>query len=166
MDLQLECVLEAAVHPDVKAALVSARAHMNSGSGGHRRGGKALVPIWEATRQRAAEVGEWQVVRLLQNSLDYAEGRILQPDFDEGYRLFQEGARNENLRKFAVKTLWNLFGFAARASREYVDEHPRAGVDDLIAHFGSLSEDARFLDAPEDRPGRYCVLRGRAELGV
>ncbi|MEV0035297.1 Shedu anti-phage system protein SduA domain-containing protein [Streptomyces sp. NPDC050804] len=166
LDLQLKCVLEAAVHPDVKAALVSARAHMNSGSGGHRRGGKALVQMLEATRRRAADVGEWQVVRLVQDSLDYAEGRILQPDFDERYRLFQDGVRNQNLREFASNTLWNSFRFVAGASREYVDKHPRAGVDDLIAHFGSLSEDARFLDAPEDRPGRYRVLRGRAELAV
>ncbi|MEU6853042.1 Shedu anti-phage system protein SduA domain-containing protein [Actinacidiphila alni] len=39
-------------------------------------------------------------------------------------------------------------------------------MDELVAHFGSLAEDARLLDAPEDRPGRYRVLRGRAETAV
>jgi Domain of unknown function (DUF4263) len=166
LDLQLDHVLSAAVHPDVKAALVAARRHMNSGHGGHRRGGKVLVQLLETVRQHAADIGEWQVVRLVQDSLDYAEGRILQPDFNDRYRLFQDGVRNTTLRKFVGNMLWNSFKFVAEASREYVDEHPDAGVDDLIAHFGSLSEDARFLDAPEDRPGRYRVLRGRAETVV
>jgi len=166
LDLQLKSVLEVAVHSDVKAAIVSARAHMNSGRGGHRRGGQALVRMLQAVRSRAADVGEWQVVRLVQDSLDYAEGRILQPDFDERYRLFQDGARNENWREFVGNMMWISFRFVAEASREYVEQHPEAGVNDLIAHFGSLSADARFLDAPEDRPGRYRVLRGRAETAV
>lgn len=166
LDLQLDHVLIAAVHADVKAALVAARQHMNSGHGGHRRGGKMLVQLLETVRQHAADMGEWQVVRLVQDSLDYAEGRILQPDFNERYRLFQDGVRNTNLREFAGNLLWTSFRFVAEASREYMDEHPDAGVDDLIAHFGSLSQDARFLDAPEDRPGRYRILRGRAETAV
>ncbi len=120
----------------------------------------------EAVRSRAADFGEWQVVRLVQDSLDYAEGRILKPDFDERYRLFQDGARNENQREFVGNMLWNTFRFVAEASREYVDQHPEAGVNELIAHFGSLSQDARFLDAPEDHPGRYRVLRGRAETAA
>ncbi|MFE7115923.1 Shedu anti-phage system protein SduA domain-containing protein [Streptomyces sp. NPDC057654] len=166
LDLQLKHVLDAAVDPDVREALVSARRHMNSGSGGHRRGGKALIQMLEGVRRSAADTGEWQVVRLVQDSLDYAEGRILQPDLNDRYRLFQDGIRNTNLRNGVGNALWSSFRFVAEASREYAQEHPDADVDDLIAHFGSLSEDARFLDAPEDRPGRYRVLRGRAEIAV
>ncbi len=72
----------------------------------------------EAVRSCAAVFGEWQVVRLVQDSLDYAEGRILKPDFDERYRLFQDGARNENQREFVGNMLWNTFRFVAEASRE------------------------------------------------
>ncbi|MFJ5228231.1 Shedu anti-phage system protein SduA domain-containing protein [Streptomyces sp. NPDC088400] len=166
LDLQLKLVLSEAVNPDVKVALVSARDHMNSGTGGHRRGGKVLIYLLEAARQRAADVGEWQVVRLVQDSLDYAEGRILQPDFHERHRLFQDGVRNKRLEKYVGNMLGIELKYLAEAGREYVQEHPDANVDDLIAHLYLLSEDARFLDAPEDRPGRYRLLRGRAEMAV
>ncbi|MFB6948204.1 Shedu anti-phage system protein SduA domain-containing protein [Streptomyces niveus] len=166
LDLQLELVSSEAVHPDVKGALVSARDHVNSGRGGHRRGGKILIHLLETGRQCAADAGEWQVVRLVQDSLDYAEGRILQPDFNERYRLFHEGARNKRLQKYVGNMLGIELKYLAEAGREFVDEHPDADVDDLIAHVYSLSEDARFLDAPEDRPGRYRLLRGRAEMAV
>ncbi|MFE9532757.1 Shedu anti-phage system protein SduA domain-containing protein [Streptomyces sp. NPDC006691] len=162
----MEKVLEEAVHPEVKAALASARKHMRSGRGGHRRGGPALVQFLEAARQRAADAGEWTVVRLVQDSLDYAEGRILRPDFDERFRLFQDGVRSERQRKFVGSILSINYRYIAEAGREYMDEHPEASTDDLIAHFGTLSQDARFLDAPEDRPGRYRLLRGRAERAV
>ncbi|WP_103888731.1 Shedu anti-phage system protein SduA domain-containing protein [Actinacidiphila yanglinensis] len=166
LDMHLGRVLDAAVHPDVKAALVSARRHMNSGSRSHRRGGRILIQMLEAVRLRAADIGEWQVVRLVQDSLDYAEGRILQPDLNDRYRLFQDGVRNTNLQKGVGNVLRTGFTFAAEASREYAEANPRAGVEDLITYFNSLAEDARFLEAPEDRPGRYRVLRGRAEIAV
>ncbi|MFF2250349.1 Shedu anti-phage system protein SduA domain-containing protein [Streptomyces sp. NPDC058142] len=156
-------ILEEVVHPQARAALASAHKHMKSGKGGYRRGGKVLIQLLEAARQRAADSGEWQVVRLVQDSLDYAEGRILQPDFDERYRLSQDGVRSERLRKHVGNILSINYRYIAEAGREYLEEHPNATVDDLIAYFGTLSEDARFLDAPEERPGRYRLLRGRAE---
>ncbi|MFJ8992986.1 Shedu anti-phage system protein SduA domain-containing protein [Streptomyces sp. NPDC102279] len=166
LELQVEKVLEEAAHPEVKAALASARKHMKSGKGGHRRGGQVLIQLLETARQRAADTGEWPVVRLVQDSLDYAEGRILQPDFDERYRLFQDGVRSETLRKHVGNILSINYRYITEAGREYMDKHPEASVDGLIAYFGTLSEDARFLDAPEDRPGRYRLLRGRAERAV
>ncbi|MEU0838144.1 Shedu anti-phage system protein SduA domain-containing protein [Streptomyces sp. NPDC005962] len=166
LELQLKKVLEETAHPEIKAALVSARKHMKSGKGSHRRGGKVLVQLLEAVRQRAADAGEWHVVRLVQDSLDYAEGRILQPDFDERYRLFQDGVRSGRLRKHVGNILSINYRYIAEAGREYVDERPEATMEDLIAYFGTLSDDARFLDAPEDRPGRYRLLRGRAERAV
>jgi hypothetical protein len=166
LELQVEKVLEEAGHPEVKAALAAALKHMRSGKEGHRRGGQVLIQLLETARQRAADAGEWPVVRLVQDSLDYAEGRILQPDFDERYRLFQDGVRSERLRKHVGNILSINYRYIAEAGREYKDEHPEASVDDLIAYFGTLSEDARFLDAPEDRPGRYRLLRGRAERAV
>jgi hypothetical protein len=78
---------------------------MNSGRGGHRRGGKTLVQLLETVRRLAADTGEWHVVRLVQDSVDYAGGRILQPDFDDRYRLFQDGVRNTTLRKFVGNML-------------------------------------------------------------
>jgi hypothetical protein len=166
LELQLEKVREEAAHQDLKAALTTALGHMRSGKGRHRRGGKALTQLLVDARQRAADVGEWQVVRLLQDSLDYAEGRILQPDFDERYRLFQDGARNEILRKSVGNILSISYKYVTEAGGKFLHEHPEASVDDLLAYFSSLSIDARFLDSPKKRPGRYRLLRGRAEMAV
>lgn len=166
LELQLAKVLEEASHPEVRAALALALKHMRSGSGRRRRGGKVLVQILEDARQRAANASEWQVVRLVQDSLDYTEGRILQPDFTERYRLFQDGVRNERSKKFVGSILSINYEYIVDAGREYLSKHPDATVADLMAHFGALGEDARFLDAPDDRPGRYRLLRGRAEMAV
>ncbi|MFG2912685.1 Shedu immune nuclease family protein [Kitasatospora sp. NPDC048298] len=166
LDLQLKYVHEQAANDEVKRALTSVLQHMRTGRGGHRRGGKALVQLLVEARGHAASVGEWEVVRLLQDSLDYAEERILQPEFDERYRLFQDGIRNQRLRRFVAGTLEINFKYVAETGREFLEQHPGAGVDDLLAHIDSLSHDARYLVAPEGRPGRYSLLRGRAEKMV
>ncbi|WP_035799826.1 Shedu anti-phage system protein SduA domain-containing protein [Kitasatospora mediocidica] len=163
LDLQLKYVHEQVANDDVKRVITSALEHMRSGRGGHRKGGRVLVQLLGAARGQAAELGEWGVVRLLQDSIDYAEGRILQPDFDERYRLFQDGARNEGLLGFVAGMLEIKFNFAADAGRRYLEEHPDAGAEGLLAHIDSLSHDARYLVAPGERPGRYSLIRGRAE---
>jgi hypothetical protein len=139
---------------------------MNSGSRSHRRGGKILIQMLETVRRRAADAGEWQVVRLVQDSLDYAEGRILQPDLNDRYRLFRDGHRSRALQNFVGNMFWVNYKYVAEASREFLDEHPGADVDALITYIESLAEDGRFIDAPENRPGRYRLLRGRAERAV
>ncbi|MFK0014188.1 Shedu anti-phage system protein SduA domain-containing protein [Streptomyces sp. NPDC091027] len=166
LDLQLEYVHEQAANDEVKRAIASAIQHMRTGRGGHRRGGKALAQLLSEARGHAASVGEWGVVRLLQDSLDYAEERILQPDFDERYRLFQDGIRNQGLRRLVSGALEINFKYVAAAGREFMEQHPGAGVDELLAHIDSLSNDARYLVAPEGQPGRYSLLRGRAEKVV
>jgi len=64
---------------NVKEWIRQALVHMAKGQGGHRRGGAELVALLREARQRAADYDEWHVVRLIQDSIDYAEGRILQP---------------------------------------------------------------------------------------
>src|SRR6478609_2876146 len=145
LDLQLTYVREQAMNDEVKLAVTSVLKHMRTGRGGHRRGGKALVQLLAEARGRAAAEDEWEVVRLLQDSLDYAEERILQPEFDERYRLFQEGIRNQRLRRFVAGTLEINYKYVAEAGREFLDQHPGADVDDLLAHINSLSHDARYL---------------------
>ncbi|MFJ7044424.1 hypothetical protein ACIQVC_13605 [Streptomyces sp. NPDC101112] len=52
-------------------------AHINGGSGRGRRGGEELERLVETARGRAADAGEWHVVRMLQDALDYPQGTAL-----------------------------------------------------------------------------------------
>src|SRR5690348_16594555 len=163
LELQLEQVEEHAVDQHVKEWIYGALAHMAKGKSGHRRGGAELVALLAEARQRAADYDEWHVVRLLQDSIDYAEGRILLPVFEEQYRLFQDGLRSETNRKFLAGMISIELKFAAEAGKEYLAEHPRATLPELLGHIESLGRDAEFMEAPDDRPGRYRIPRGRAE---
>jgi hypothetical protein len=163
LELQLKQVEEHAVDQRVREWIREALTHMAKGKGGHRRGGAELVALLGEARQRAADFDEWHVVRLLQDSIDYAEGRILQPFFEEQYRLFCDGLRDEGNRRAAAGMISALLQFVAGAGKEYLAEHPGATLPELLKHIDSLGLDAAFLEAPADQPGRYRILRGRAE---
>lgn len=166
LELQLERILHEAKGEDVKTAISATLEHMHSGSSKNRRGGKKLVLLLSEVRLRAARGDEWSVVRLVQDSIDYAEGRIFKQDFEERYHLFQDGVRDDINRSYISGITYAGLKYAAKLGREFLDERPNATADDLLEKFSSLGEDARFLDAPEDRPGRYRILRGRAELAA
>ncbi|GGW50354.1 Shedu anti-phage system protein SduA domain-containing protein [Streptomyces caelestis] len=50
------------------------------------------------------------------------------------------------------------------SGREFLAGHPEAGIREFLEHFRAQGEDALFLQAPDDRPGRYVIPRGRAEI--
>jgi hypothetical protein len=166
LELQLEQVEEQAVDQRVKEWIRKAIAHMARGRGGNRLGGVELTGLLAEARQRAADYDEWHVVRLLQDSIDYAEGRILRPVLEEQYRLFQDGMRDEINRDYVAGKLSIEFQFAAKAGREYLIEHPGTTLPELLDHLESLGRDVKFLEAPADRPGRYRIPRGRAETAI
>ena len=166
MQLQLEQVEEHAADQHVKEWIRQALAHMAQGKGGHRRGGVELVALLKEARQRAADYDEWHVVRLLQDSIDYAEGRILQPVLEEQYRLFQDGVRSDLNREFAAGLISTTLRFVAEAGKEYLAEHPSSEWPELLGYIESLGLDAALLEAPADRPGRYRIPRGRAERAI
>jgi len=164
LELQLKAARDQCAGEYVAAAVDAVIAHMNSGQSRSRRGGKRLTDLLEAARRLAADGDEWHVVRLLQDSLDYAENRILLPDFEERYRLFQDGERSEANRSSLGQFLDILYYSAVLTVRSFADENPQASFDDLIAHIESLRADALLLEAPEGRPGRYRLIRGKAEM--
>jgi hypothetical protein len=163
LEQQLEQVQEHTVDQHVKEWIRQAIAYIGRGKRGNRRGGAELVALLVEARQRAADYDEWHVVRLLQDSVDYAQGRILRPVMEEQYRLFQDGLRSETKREFVAAMTSNSLRFAAELGNEYLTEHPGATLPELFRHFESLGQDAAFLVAPEDRPGRYRIPRGRTE---
>lgn len=166
LEQQLERTRDEATSEAVRSAITAALVHMGSGRGRNRRGGRRLIELLETARAQAADANMWHVVRLLQDSLDYAEERILKPDFEEHYRLFQDGKRCDINRNYVARTAWIAYKFAGEAIQEFSQSNPDASKDDLIDHFRSLAQDALYIDAPEDKPGRYRLLRGRAETAV
>ncbi|MEU6465518.1 Shedu anti-phage system protein SduA domain-containing protein [Streptomyces sp. NPDC046976] len=166
LETQLRVVGKETAAPAVRFALTAVFTHMHSGPGGRRRGGKELVRLLKAARGTAAEVGEWRVVRLLQDSLDYAEGRILRPDLDELYRVHRDGARKVRNRDFVASSLRAAHEWMVAAGETYLREHPGASTDDMLSHFRAQRADTGFLRAPDDRPGRYVIPRGTAEISL
>jgi len=159
-----DVVVETAVDETVKAAVDAVLKHMHGAGSSKRRGGRELVRLLEEARGTAAGAGEWQVVRLVQDAIEYAQGRILLYDFDDRYRLFRDGQRRELHTGFVGSTLKNVHRWLVDSAREFLAEHPGAGTEELLEHFRAQGEDAQFLQAPADRPGRYVIPRGHAEM--
>ena len=162
LELQLKQVEGHAANQRIKDWIRQALAHMWNGGAKNRRGGAELVALLVEARQRAADYDEWQVVRLLQDSIDYAEGRILKPVMEEQYRLFQDGLRSETNREFIGNIVAAGLRYAAEVGTEYLAEHPGITPSDLL-EYRSLEPGREIYWAPEDRPGRYRIPRGRAE---
>ncbi|MFI0165405.1 Shedu anti-phage system protein SduA domain-containing protein [Streptomyces sp. NPDC017095] len=166
LERQLGEVAKETADEGVRAALAAVFAYLRSGTGGRRRQGKELVRLLETARATAADAGEWHVVRLVQDSLDYAEGRILRQDFEERYRLFRDGGRKERHRDFVAGSLRAMYEWLVAEGDAYLREHPGASAAEALEHFRARREDTAFLRAPEDRPGRYVIPRGTAEISV
>ncbi|MFG2988926.1 hypothetical protein ACGFZK_06410 [Streptomyces sp. NPDC048257] len=166
LEWQLREVAKETGDETVGSALTAVFIYLHSLGKGRRRQGKELVRLIEAARGSAAAAGEWQVVRLLQDSLDYAEGRILQHDFAERHRLFQDGARRERSRDFVASSLRAMHEWLVAACEAFLRDHPGAGAEEVVEHFRSQGRDAAFLRAPEDRPGRYVIPRGMSETSL
>ncbi|SDP89633.1 hypothetical protein SAMN04487905_11241 [Actinopolyspora xinjiangensis] len=120
--------------------------------------------LLEQARLRASEENEWDIVCLLHEAHGYATGRILKPDFDERYRLIKDSKRKDSLQKLVAGTLSRTLKFINEAGNDYLVEQPGAGLHDLLTRLRELGDDAQLLDAPEETPGRYRLVRGRAEL--
>ena len=159
-----EVVAKEAVDGSVKEAVRAVFTHMHSGRSRQRRGGRELVRLLEGVRAAAADAGEWQVVRLVQDAIEYAEGRILLYDFEDRYRLFADGKRRESHTGALGSVTKAMHRWLYDSGQEFLAEHPEAGIEDFLEHFRAQGEDALFLQAPEDRPGRYVIPRGRAEI--
>jgi hypothetical protein len=166
LEFYLVKVEKHAVNQQVKSWIGKAVTHMQGGMQRHRRGGAELVSLLSEARQRAADFDEWHIVQLLQTSIDYAEGRILNHVMEEQYRLFEDSSRREIGRNYLARTISSGMHFAVEAAQEYLAENPGATFPEVFDHLESVGNDARFLEAPEDRPGRYRIPRGRAETAI
>jgi hypothetical protein len=69
-------------------------------------------------------------------------------------------------RDFLSGVLSTVLEHSIDTSRKFIDESPKATAEDLLSHFEELKKEASFLDAPDDKPGRYRILKGRAEMAA
>lgn len=166
LKLQLNHVAEQAVDSRIKDTIEAVFKHMASGKSSYR-GGRALVTLLEKVRSTAAATDEWQVVRLVQDSLDYAEGRILRPDFEERYRLFQRSTEPlSSHQDYLARTLSGVLHYFTQVGNDYLAQHPEAKPAEVLAHVESVGKDARYMQQSEESPGRYRILRGSAEVAA
>lgn len=106
------------------------------------------------------------MVRLLQDSIDYADDRILNTEFAERYRLFRDGTRDKLTANHLGRLIQTAHLYFDEAGKEYLATRPDVTPEELLAYFASVAQDAAYLDAPEERPGRYRLVRGRAEFAT
>ncbi|MDI5904681.1 MULTISPECIES: Shedu anti-phage system protein SduA domain-containing protein [Streptomyces] len=166
LKLQLKHVAGHAVDSRVKDALAAVVKHMTSGRSSYR-GGRALITLLKDVRSTAAAVDEWQVVRLIEDSLDYAEGRILRPDFEERYRLFQRSTEPlSSHQDYLARTLSASLAYFMQLGDQYLQQHPGASPSELLTHVEAIARDARYMQQSQERPGRYRILRGSAEVAA
>lgn len=169
-DWALEMVLERAQQqassPEVEDAITAAIRHMHSGNGRTRRGGRKLVELLELARLRASEESEWDTLRLVHDAVDYCEGRSLKPEFEERFRLFEDGRRSELNRSALARFFDVMVRYIQEAGHEALRRDETLTGSELLTQLIALAEDGGLIEAPEDRPGRYRIIRGSAETAL
>ena len=161
LEIMLEQARDACTDNDARDSIIDVLAHMNSGKSG-RRGGRHLVELMHAALDLAERTEDESVVQRLRDGIDYAEGRKFKQDMDDRYPLFREKRSEINL-SFLGDILRTTVEYSRKICEDFLQEHPAATGAELVSHLQSLELDIPFMDAPEDRPGRYRLVRGRAE---
>lgn len=157
----LEQARDACTDSDARDSIVDALDHMNSGKSG-RRGGKLLVELMQAALNLAERTEDESVLQRLRDGIDYAEGRKNKLDMDDRYPRSRDRRSDINL-DFLANVLQSTLDYSRRICEEFLSKHPTATGDEVVSHLRALESDVPFMDAPEDRPGRYRLVRGRAE---
>ncbi|MEV6241477.1 Shedu anti-phage system protein SduA domain-containing protein [Lentzea sp. NPDC051838] len=161
LEIMLEQARDACVNDDARDSVIDALKHMNSGKSS-RRGGRHLVELIQAALNLAERTEDSAVVERLRDGIDYAEGRKFKQDMDDRYPMFREQRSDLNLG-FLRDMLTATLGYSTAICEEFLREHPSATGAELVDHLRNFELDVPFIDAPAERPGRYRLVRGRAE---
>ncbi|WP_217196441.1 Shedu anti-phage system protein SduA domain-containing protein [Streptomyces buecherae] len=168
LELHLAKLLSSTETESVKPAIAHALSHVRSGAGGKRKGGRRLTELLGAARLSAAQAEEWEVVRSLHDAIQYTEGHLLRPDYEEKYRLHYlfRGPRDSLGLEAAARTLAATNEFWCLEAEKYLSDHPESHPGEVLAHLRKLGADTRFMQAPVEDPARYHIPRGVAELAL
>ncbi|MEV0363100.1 Shedu anti-phage system protein SduA domain-containing protein [Nocardia fusca] len=87
----------------------------------------------------------------------------MKPEFEERFRLLEDGARSEVNRKFVSSIFYVVAQSVRDAGQRLLDSGESRTAEEFFTGLVSELEDGQFVEAPADRPGRYRIVRGRAE---
>ncbi|MEU5691562.1 hypothetical protein [Actinosynnema sp. NPDC020468] len=149
LELQLEQTRDLA-EGDVRAAVVRVLDHIASAPKSRFRGGRKLLELLEEARS-TAEGGP--LAERLSDAISYADNQMLRQDFEERYELW--GASLDQDVKFAARTAGAAIDYWTGVGNAFLADHPDASGPELLAHIQAMKAELPYMDAPEDRPGRY-----------
>ncbi|WP_238412755.1 Shedu immune nuclease family protein [Saccharothrix deserti] len=144
-----------------REAVIDVLRHINSGKSPFR-GGRQLVKLLQVALTTAEPVEGDEVTQRLRDGIDYAEGRAFKQDMEDRYPLFRKKRSDIDL-EFVVRSLEASIEYWIGVGGKFLAETPSATGAELLAHVQGFRQELPFMDAPEDRPGRYRLVRGRAE---
>ncbi|WP_433658232.1 Shedu anti-phage system protein SduA domain-containing protein [Nocardia sp. CA-128927] len=167
-DWTLEIILEQArdrcSDDDVRSAVQDALGHINGGNSG-RRGGRRLIDLMRVAFEKAKKCEGDDVTQRLHEGIAYSEGHLYKQDMDDRYPLFRVQRSDINL-KFVSEMITASSAYWREIAKGFLEKQPDATASELVLHIESISENVPFMDAPQDRPGRYRIARGRAETAA
>ncbi len=161
LEIMVEQALDLCTTDAAREAVRDVIRHVNSGKS-RFRGGRRLVDLLQVALATTEPIEGDEVTRRLRDAIEYAEGRAYKQDMDDRYPLF-ENKRSDNSLEYVYRTMDASVRYWLEISQKFLAEHPSASGADLFSHMQELQRELPFMDAPEDRPGRYRLVRGRAE---
>jgi len=168
-DRTLEAIVEQAKElcqgAPARDAVVRVLDHVRSGAKVRFRGGRRLVELLGEAAGSLEHDEDPGVGQRLRDSLDYAENRASKHDLEDRYALLGDG-RSKSSLKFLSGIMTASATYWQEVATKFLAETPGATGAELLAHLQDLEAEIPFMDAPEDRPGRYRIVRGRAEASA
>ncbi|MBQ1042203.1 MULTISPECIES: Shedu anti-phage system protein SduA domain-containing protein [unclassified Micromonospora] len=132
--LLLEKIVEYGLSDHIRNLVEDAQRHM-----GYRspyRGGRTLTDLLRQAHSAARVEGDQDTAERLEDALSYATNVMLAPDLEIKYQLLG-GPRSRH-----TNALTNFFSisatFVADKARTFLDEHPQATRDELMAYLNEM----------------------------
>ncbi|GAA2660435.1 MULTISPECIES: Shedu immune nuclease family protein [Actinosynnema] len=146
-----------------RTAVAAALSHMNS-KPPNRRGGRALVELMETAVTTATSAAEsTEVVNRLEDCVNYAERNLAAPDFEALY-LAERNVRLDGQMGLALRTVEISADFWIAKIEEFLTESPTATAAEALDWMRVLQRELPYAERTEDRPARYRLTVGRAEM--
>ena len=166
LELLLEKTRDESSSDTVQAAVQATLTYMHSAPNTPRRGGQKLIEHLRLALAAAQAAAESSSVHQIQDAIDYAENKARSQDIKETHKLFKENRRDNFNLQFIMQMASASVEFWTETGRKLLEKDPATTANQLLDHISTTAREIPFMDAPEDRPGRYRIVRGRAEAAA